>query len=1054
MFKASLAALAALTLTLCSTPCHATDANADADQAEARNPTSKSTAERAKRYQRGHARIEGRVFAPDGKPLDDARATASFTAWTFAPCHTDGSFEIGDLVPGKYALMLWHWDYAPVVFGPVHLEADEVLRGVEIKLTPGGVVRGTVRDQQGKPVNTAYVSVSRVDVPKDDLDELAVELLKRPMWEETFGEGEYSSDALSPGKYRIATRLCLRDQVVEVRIGETLEGVDLVVGKGVAVKGRVTDWNGKPITGALVTTRDTLDKVPTRSDGSFELWGLEPGECWIMVEAEGFHRSRIEATAPGENLEIQLAPLPVIRGRALDKVTGEPLKVTHVTANGHLMLDSTLPSDWSADPFEDPPKQTTKRNRESQGTKDIDGRFELTLPESGVCTLLVCADGYAPAKIEAARAVEEHETEELLVEMTKGTTVLFRVVSKQTGLPVEGACIRSLGRDLAEDGRSDSRGRSTIDHLAPGDHLVEISHPEHAKQRVAFQTHEDEPIHQVTVLMDAGFAVDGRVVSARTGEPVAEADIYLIKGRISKEYYPDEDRYYTRTSADGSFRFPSPSREYPLTSGVYTLQVQHDEHAPLLRLIELDADSKQLLHVRLEDGFSLSGTVVTRYGEPAAGELLMLECLEQGLFRAGGVVADDGSYKIPHLPPGTYEVELGNTLAREVSYLLIDKDARADFVVGGSAITGFVRQHEASCRHSLLHVWSQQQSFLWRGMRVRSAVDDDGGFYVDYLSPGTYTLGIDRAAINAPEEPIVRDIVVNDEDVHVELNTDVDWVRGTITTSTGKPAVFADLTLVHQPPSDRTEALIRMFHAYQARFWTGSDGRFGIDRVPPGSHYIVVSKAGYATRALPVNKKTGKDITSINAVLKSPVVVAVKVTSQSDEVPEALWMAVADSEGRLLFQDWLSLDETASRGIITCLGPGQYELFVHPRNHAILRKRLVIVRGAVNHVRLDLEKGHTVDVTVRDQSGEPVPLTDVVLDTRDHVSLAAALIERRGVRITDRHGKVTHTHVADGKYTVRALAEGYEPAAANIEVNGRDQEATVVLKPAGAQHNE
>ena len=63
-------------------------------------------------------------------------------------------------------------------------------------------------------------------------------------------------------------------------------------------------------------------------------------------------------------------------------------------------------------------------------------------------------------------------------------------------------------------------------------------------------------------------------------------------------------------------------------------------------------------------------------------------------------------------------------------------------------------------------------------------------------------------------------------------------------------------------------------------------------------------------------------------------------------------------------------------------------------------------------------------------------------------------MKRTGIETTDENGRATCKHVADGEYTVRLLAQGYEPAAATVKLSGSDQELTVVLKPVQQQPDE
>ncbi|MBN1917986.1 MAG: hypothetical protein JW889_08770 [Verrucomicrobia bacterium] len=1013
MFKHLRLAVAAIVLL--SVGCATTNTGRlNSRNAEQRNAPSISRPEVVKEDSWGRAAIHGRVLAPDGTPLNDAQAMGSFTSWAFSPCHANGSFELDDLAPGRHALMFWHRDYAPGIFGPVDLKADELLRGVEIRLAPGGFVSGTVRNEQGEAVENAHICIQRAEEPEGDLGKIATELLMRPMWQATSMMGHYSSDALLPGTYRISTPLGLAESLVEVRVGERIEGIDLVVGKGMAVKGHVLDWDDSPVENARITAPGNWEGILTDSDGRFELWGFEPGPCDIYVEADDFHGSSLATTAPVEDCQIQLVPRPVIHLRAVDRQTRQQVNVTGVS------VDSA--SFCQCDPRSDEP-------------------VRVPLSGSGDYSLTLYADKYAPAVIDAVRVLDGEIVEELVVEMTQGTTLLFHVLDRQTGLPIEDACIK-------DEGKTDTRGRCTVEHLESGLHEFEISHPSFALQVITVETSELDSMKEVTVALDTGVTLRGQVLSKRTGEPIENAWVSLRKDELFTPHNTSRGEYCTRSRTDGSFSFRlDPEGEERLAPGRYTLDVSHKNYAPIHSQLTLDAEPGRFLPLALENGFRLCGSVMTRDGRPASRCSIRLTGMEGQRYCRAGQVNADGTYEVGHLNPGTYEVEIERWPAFDVSYVVISEDTRADFFVGGAAVCGVVTVADMRRYPNLLFIESQQRGFLWRGTRARGACDDDGAFRVEHLPPGTYTLGLDTRAMNAPNDALMHDIVLDDEDVSVDAADSVNWVRGTVRADTGRPAVFARVELITEPPAHRVEALVRELHSDRLPHVADDNGRFGIDCVPAGSHYLLVSKGAYATRAVRVHKTVGEDLTGLDVVLEPSCLLTIECRNPDGTISDSFWLAVVDNQGRPLLNNWVCPDRSTGEVLIASLGPGPYEIVAKAPDHAILRKNVVLVRGAVNHEQLDLEPGHTLEVIVVGQNGEPVSLAEVVLDTGDDVALSAELIRCQGVRTTDAQGITTLQHVVDGTCTVRVLADGFQHAEQHVRIAGHDTLTTITLIP-------
>jgi hypothetical protein len=176
----------------------------------------------------------------------------------------------------------------------INLVDAQVLNGVDVTLSPGGMIAGTVTGPAGEPVKDVCVTVFDGD------GEQAVRVY-------TNASGEFSGSGLFPAAYRVlyadcnhrsnvaseyyedAGSLGVADEVV-VTAGQTSQA-SAQLARGGSISGVVRGPDQLPLADACVTAYDglgsTLSYTETAVDGSYLLGSLETGDYRVKFDTCG-----------------------------------------------------------------------------------------------------------------------------------------------------------------------------------------------------------------------------------------------------------------------------------------------------------------------------------------------------------------------------------------------------------------------------------------------------------------------------------------------------------------------------------------------------------------------------------------------------------------------------------------------------------------------------------------------------------------------------------------------------------------------------------------------
>jgi Carboxypeptidase regulatory-like domain len=267
--------------------------------------------------------ISGRVVTPSGQPVGGAIvAISGNNQLRMLTADVDGQFEAGRFRDGEYQIETGKSGYLMALTmdsgtaRTVRVGGDTRVLNIELVLSRGGAVAGTIVDSAGEPFQGVLVRALRL---RHDGGSTLASLAASPRL--TDDRGRYRVFGLPPGSYLIVASLDATEptasrsrppgfapmyypgtahvesaQAVQVDLANAVAGIDLTFAASstVRVSGTVVNAAGNPVVGR-VTLRVAQRSgsvmpdprlAPIESDGSFELADIPPGDYVLQAVGE------------------------------------------------------------------------------------------------------------------------------------------------------------------------------------------------------------------------------------------------------------------------------------------------------------------------------------------------------------------------------------------------------------------------------------------------------------------------------------------------------------------------------------------------------------------------------------------------------------------------------------------------------------------------------------------------------------------------------------------------------------------------------------------------
>lgn len=570
--------------------------------------------------ERGEA-VSVRITDAEGQPLEGAEIWAVprdprdwdsyYREGPAAVTGPEGEAELPDLPPGRsLSLDVCRSGYLPASFVVREVPGEPV----ETVLKRAARISGRVTDPTGAPAAGARV-VAWLSGESPERPESVRPCFREAGSARADGEGRFALESLPPGWWHVRAGangwLAAEMERRQVRSGESLEGVEIVLGRGAVVTGRVLSPDGATVAGAQVQVLGG-PSGPSGPDGTYRLEGVETGERTVEATHPRYEfASRSLEVEQGESrldLKLERDRRREIRGRVLEPA-GSPLAGARVLGSSSSVRSA------------------------------VDGSFAL-LERDGRHEVWAHAEGHAPAQAEVA--VEGGPVDGVEIRLSRGGSLRGRLLGlDREGLA--GATVETALPPLLQRRSSvDPLGEYRISGLPPGTWEITAR----AGARSVTERVELAPDAAEAVLdfdFPPVFEVSGLVLDP-DGRPVADATVRLFTGG------PAGTGGWAWSRSDGSFRLELEEgayRGFALKKGYLSARLEDP--------VRVEGGPVDGLELALGRGTMLRGRILGL--EPGERAQEVWAEGPDGAIRLGEL-DQEAQYAVTGLVPGEWEVKV------------------------------------------------------------------------------------------------------------------------------------------------------------------------------------------------------------------------------------------------------------------------------------------------------------------------------------------------------------------------------------------------------------
>jgi len=265
---------------------------------------------------------------------------------------------------------------------------------------------------------------------------------------------------------------------------------------------------------------------------------------------------------------------------------------------------------------------------------DKNGRFVLRAL-AGKVTVTVQAPSYG--EVERALVVDERTREQMFSLTIQNARVRGQLLAPDGGAAA-GVTVRVIDGPTRKRTVTDAQGNFTLDHVATGSYIVELSSPEFPTKRIEVDTNQWREVR-----LEAGGGARVLVRDAQAGTPLAAARVELAgpNGQTANRVTDAKGIAELRGLVPGEWKVTARSAGYTLAAQTVAVRAER-----VLEDVQLE----------LARSASIAGTVRDRYGRRVAGARV-------SIGTSTTKTDAEGNFRIADAPvgEGVIEAELDGT---------------------------------------------------------------------------------------------------------------------------------------------------------------------------------------------------------------------------------------------------------------------------------------------------------------------------------------------------------------------------------------------------------
>lgn len=973
--------------------------------------------------------ISGRVTDAKTKAIV-AGATVRVGPRRFGPRNDNSTMVLAD-AKGAYSIVVPAGTYTITPSHPAYdsRDADAAVTAgqqvaKDVTMQPLARVSGVVLDEEKRPVPAASIAAQPVE-----------EISMGPMRFRgpNSAEGAISGpDGRFSGRVQSDEEIVLRatkrglpqvkSEAMKLAPGERKTGLVLTIPSGIAVSGRVTDAQGKPLSGATITAAEVENTGMRMMIRTFIAGGPSNDEEAVRSASDGTFTMRVKEGTYDFTIRREGYAPKIVRGHAVTAASHEAVEAALDPA-----VEITGRITRGGNPVENARIFALGSTGEGNGVSGPDGSFVVSGLSAGPTRLMIRKEDDF---VQDTRMITA-PARDVAIELPNGGRVTGRVVEKGTNKPITtfqaGISISRSGGGMVmmappqlRDFTTDD-GSFVLENVPAGGMVLVANSPGYSAGRMNVQVEEGKTLSDVVIELDTGVKLTGRV-TGNNGAPLSDVSVRIMPSPTGGFATSGAERSAT-TDSNGEYTIDS------LEPGDETVMFSHAKHAGTRKSVTLKGRETRL-DVQLSSGQVVKGTVVTEAGAPVADA--SVDVVSAGGSYVSARTNASGAFEVEGLNPGRYRFSASRTgyadgIVEDVD-ISSGAPVRITLRTGGTLygrVTGLTPAELES---------TQVEARSGRASAV-ATVDRNGNYRIEGAPTGTVqvnaqVLSRSRSFKSSSAQTVTLE-AGGSQQVDINFRGDI-VIRGRVTRN-GKPLPNASITFIPKGTSQRGVNSGS----------TDEQGMYSIDGVDEGDYTVMVNDQQRFSPHATQYTVRGSDTFDINyktAALRGRVVdattnepisnaeVQVRTTMlENVRIPRS---AITDSTGSF---------------VLDSVSAGTYTLTAVKESYGNQIQEIVVTESGVDNVELRMSKNSGITLKVVDaRDGRPINATVFVYDTAGRLAHEPRMMFGGGSDDAD-----VKLPVAPGSYVLSISAMNYAPQ--NVQLQSPAAH-TVRLTPGGQLH--